>query len=84
MRAEVFFSDWYFAKANTAWNYDSLHKKVCIPGITGIHLSDLSKRCIYFIHTKINSEGHMLNAIELPLNPDMYILAVTLGKSITY
>lgn len=83
LQEEVFFADWYFAKANTTWSYDAIHKKECVPGIMGIHLSDLSKRCIYFMHMKINSQGYVLNSIEFPLNPDMYIFAATLGKEIS-
>lgn len=77
---EVYFHDWYYTKANTFWKYDSLNKKECIPGIHGTHLSDFSDRCIYFMHVRMSTEEFEVDSIELPLNPDMYLFALTLGK----
>ena len=73
---DIYFKEWYFLAANTNWEAEDNNMPECHVAIKGTHLFDYSTRCIYYNKCILGS-AH-LKALELPCNPDLYIIAITM------
>ncbi len=78
--AEIYVKEWYYAAANTKWDEQKNYDDKCTAAIFGKHLSDLTKRVIYYMPVENIDDSQNITMIELPFNPDIYIMAVTLAK----
>lgn len=76
---KVLFKEWYYLKANTKWNYNSVDVDNTVEGVFGRHLTDRTQRCIYM--NTINIGRKRVISIELPFNPDIFIFAITVSRA---